>query len=61
MKYDAKIEKELIDLKERLEKPGVDVKTLIEEAEYAGLRCLVVTTVFKKRFPVEHAKWENED
>lgn len=57
----AQVDKELMDLKEALDTPDVTAEMLERAAEGAMLRLMVVSTVFKKRFPVEHAKWENAE
>jgi hypothetical protein len=57
MKYDAQVDKELIDFKERLEKLTVD--EVERETEKAGLRALIASTVFKKRFPREWQIWDD--
>ncbi len=60
-KITARVDKELMDLKEKLELPQVTAEQLQTAAEGAMLRMIIVTTVFKRRFPDEHAKWEAED
>lgn len=56
----ARVDKELMDLKDALELPGVTAAMLQMAAEGAMLRMIVVTTVFKRRFPDQYAAWEAE-
>jgi hypothetical protein len=60
-KITARVDKELMDLKETLERPQVTAEQLRTAAEGAVLRMIIVATVFKRRFPDEYAKWEAED